>query len=135
MSKSKCGRCGQPVLARLSAGATSSCVAGSEFDALELHFQPTAAAVDVLLELASVDPEALVALTRIPSPRSYSAADAYELRLGVARRMLAAIEKGLEAHAGREAADSRNWGYVGDLAEVGSKLAEIMGALGVVEVA
>ena len=129
MSKStaKCSTCGQPIL--------GGCLAGSALDGLELHFDTASeAGFAALLELAP-DPEALAALARVGSPRSYSAADAYEFRAGLVRMMLAAIEKGLEAHAGREAADSRNWGFAGDLGHVSGLLGQVMGALGVVEVA
>jgi hypothetical protein len=53
-----------------------------------------------------------------PAPAKQTAADAYATHRRNISRMLGWIEDELEAHAARQQASPRNWGFTGDLAEM-----------------
>lgn len=59
-----------------------------------------------------------------------TAAEAYATRRAAIEAHLSTIDLGLERHQTRQAADARNWGFAGDLAEVQRLLAEAARILG-----
>lgn len=61
---------------------------------------------------------------------SQTAAEAYAARRATIEAHLSTIDLGLEKHQKRQAADARNWGFAGDLAEVERLLAEAARILG-----
>ena len=60
----------------------------------------------------------------------HTAAQAYAARRSTIKAHLSTIDLDLEAHQKRQAADARNWGFAGDLAEVERLLAEAARILG-----
>lgn len=59
-----------------------------------------------------------------------TAAEAYAARRATIEAHLSTIDLGLDRHEKRQAADARNWGFAGDLAEVERLLAEAARILG-----
>jgi hypothetical protein len=56
-----------------------------------------------------------------------TAAEAYKQQQERVAGLLKRVEAHLADHANRQAADSKNWGFVGDLTHYANQLAEILG--------
>ncbi|HYW57659.1 MAG TPA: hypothetical protein VE934_11905 [Polaromonas sp.] len=59
-----------------------------------------------------------------------TAATAYAYHQGLALQRLARVKVALDDHNAKAAQAPRNWGYAGDVEDVGRKLLELLGALG-----
>ena len=59
-----------------------------------------------------------------------TAASVYKSRFSDCKNIIAKIAKALEAQKGEQTADSRNWGFAGDLDEVRKQLAYALASLG-----
>ena len=59
-----------------------------------------------------------------------TAASVYKSRFSDCTNIIGKIAKALEAHNGKQMADSRNWGFAGDLDEVRKQLAYALASLG-----
>ena len=59
-----------------------------------------------------------------------TAASVYKSRFSDCKNIIGKIAKALEAHKGKQMADSRNWGFAGDLDEVRKQLAYALASLG-----
>lgn len=55
---------------------------------------------------------------------------AYTEHVHAIRDLIGAVEEALRAHAREQEADPANWGFVGDLANVRERLAEVHAFLG-----
>ena len=59
-----------------------------------------------------------------------TAASVYNSRSSDCKNIIGKIAKALESHKGTQMADSRNWGFAGDLDEVRKQLAYALASLG-----
>jgi len=59
-----------------------------------------------------------------------TAATAYNQKIAIAQDLLKRIATRLAEHQEQQAAEPRDWGYVGDIAHINEELAQVLASLG-----